>query len=734
MLLKLAGRNIRRSVRDYAIYFVTLVFGVAVFYAFNSVGDQKILFDLEQASASKASLFSSIQYMMAMFSVVVSCTLGFLIVYANRFLIRRRKHEFGIYLTLGMSPGEISRIVLYETIIVGLVSFIVGLVAGVMISQGLSFFTAGMFEITMDQYQFIFSEHAFNLTLMCFVAIYVVVALFNLISVSRYKLINLLSAHAKNEKSPVRSPWACLVAFIVAVAMLAFAYQQLLVSEGVLFAGSDPHFTRATVFMLLGTLVLFWSLAGFVIAVLQLTRSVYFRGLTMFTMRQIASKVNTAFMSLWAICVILFFAITTFSTGMGLVDVFNSNVERTSPYDASFRADVWYMNWEELAYGSASADSNSARKELLAQEQPEYLAELEAHNFSALARMQDDMPHWDELVKDAAEIDVYNASGTTYRAVFEDAGIDYSSLESDPNYASILNASAGFIGLSQFNDNLALLGEKPLELTENQYAVCNTFSFSGDMSKKLAESDSTLSVMGRELTSLDDVIGVNLENNITDSSGLVLVVPDSMIEALRDDGAFPVSETVNVMYRTPGAETDKAILADLAIMQPAEIESEINGETIDWAMHMWPVSMFNSQTEMRDQAGSMRVMVTYLALYIGFVLLATTAAILAIQQLSEASDSASRYRLLNRLGCDVRTLDRSLLVQVLVYFLAPLAIAACHSACAITSISRSILDVLGASPQTAILTAAAFVVVIYGSYLLVTYFASRGIMRQSLKG
>ena len=158
MYLKLALRNIRRSVRDYAIYFITLLFGVAVFYAFNSIGSQQILFDME-TSASR-SVFDSTTYILGMFSVVVACVLGFLILYANQFLIRRRKREFGTYLVLGMTPGHVSRIVLYETVLVGMLSLAVGLICGVLLSQGLSFFTAALFGTTMTNYQFVFSPDA----------------------------------------------------------------------------------------------------------------------------------------------------------------------------------------------------------------------------------------------------------------------------------------------------------------------------------------------------------------------------------------------------------------------------------------------------------------------------------------------------------------------------------------------------------------------------------------------
>ena len=339
MYLKLALRNIRRSVRDYAVYFITLLFGVAVFYAFNSIGSQQILFDME-TSASR-SVFDSTTYILGMFSVVVACVLGFLILYANQFLIRRRKREFGTYLVLGMTPGHVSRIVLYETVLVGLLSLAVGLICGVLLSQGLSFFTAALFGTTMTNYQFVFSPDAFLVTLACFAAIYVVVAAFNTITVSRCKLIDLIRAGEKNERAGVRNPWVCLVGFVAAVAILAYAYEQLI--ENGLVMLDQPEFIRATIGMLVGSLLFFWSLAGFAIAVLTRLRGVYLRKLNLFTVRQIASKVNTAFLSLWAVCVLLFFSITVFSSGMGLVEVFVGGAERSNPYSATLEAAVWYM-------------------------------------------------------------------------------------------------------------------------------------------------------------------------------------------------------------------------------------------------------------------------------------------------------------------------------------------------------------------------------------------------------
>ena len=129
MLLKLAVRNMRRSLRDYAIYFVTLLIAVTVFYAFNSVGDQQVMHDI--AASNNANVIEFTGYMMNIFSVIVALVLGFLVIYANQLLITRRKREFGIYLVLGMRPGQVSRILLYETVFIGLGSLVLGLGLGI---------------------------------------------------------------------------------------------------------------------------------------------------------------------------------------------------------------------------------------------------------------------------------------------------------------------------------------------------------------------------------------------------------------------------------------------------------------------------------------------------------------------------------------------------------------------------------------------------------------------------
>ena len=330
MLAKLAFRNVRRAGRDYAIYFITVALGVALFYAFNAVRSQAVLFDA--LSADSVRMLDLLNMMIGLFSVVVACVLGFLVVYANRFLIRRRRREFGTYLLLGMSAGRVSRVLLFETILVGLGSLVVGLVLGIALSQGLSFATAALMGTTMTKYRFIVSPDALGLTSLCFVVIFAVSAIVDVVYIRHCKLVTLLSAHEGNERAGVTRMPLRIVGFVVSLVLLACAYWQLSING---MREVDAHFWVATALMVAGTFTFFWSVAGFAIFVLTHAKGTYLRGIRMFTTRQIASKVNTAFVSMSVVCVMLFFALTTASVGMGLLELFAGNIDQTTRYDAS---------------------------------------------------------------------------------------------------------------------------------------------------------------------------------------------------------------------------------------------------------------------------------------------------------------------------------------------------------------------------------------------------------------
>lgn len=706
MLARLAVRNVRRSVRDYAVYFVTLVFGVAAFYAFNSVQSQSVLFDLEGVASADA--FDLTARFLGMFSVLIAFVLGFLVVYANRFLIRRRKREFGTYLLLGMRPAQVSAIVLMETVCVGAASLAAGLVLGTVLSQGLSFLTAGLFNIPMQQYRFVFSGEALRQTLLCFALVFAVVALFNTLSLRRCRLVDLLGAATRSERATVRRPWVGLLGFAVAVGLLAWAYVTLFES-GLTEFGAE--FWKATALMVAGTFLFFWSAAGFAVAALERTPGVYFRGLAMFTTRQVASKVNTAFLSLSTVCVMLFFSLAVFSTGSGLVQVFSDGVEEGTLFDATLTANAYLA----LEGGGEEAAADVAER-------------AGAYDWDIACFLRESAPNWDEFVETSVQVDLYQPrEGTeTYGEVMERLG---AGAGGGLQEQALAPQTVGVVGLSQFNAARALAGRDPIELSAGTYAVNNAVALSEELSRAMAEEGVEIEVGGRVLEASGLYVEQPLSTSTFVSDGAMLVVPDETVEALRADGEAPYASYLDLSYRTDRAEGDRLLEEALACALPAEGQ-EARGSGYETSP--WPVTTVYTADEVIEQSGGMRMMITYLALYIGFVFLITTAALLAVQQLSEASDSLARYRMLAEIGCERRMMFRSIFIQVAVYFLAPLALAACHTACAVSVIARDVLDQLGVSASEAVFAAAAFTALVYGGYLLVTYLASRSLVRASL--
>lgn len=564
-----------------------------------------------------------------------------------------------------------------------------------------------------------------------------VVAAFNTITVSRCKLIDLIRAGEKNERAGVRNPWVCLVGFVSAVAILVYAYEQLI--ENGLVMLDQPEFIRATIAMLVGSLLFFWSLAGFAIAVLTRLRGVYLRKLNLFTVRQIASKVNTAFLSLWAVCVLLFFSITVFSSGMGLVEVFVGGTEAANPYSATLEAAVWYG--PDGSKASSSGNPLERRAEMEA-EAPERLSQAEAYNWDMAAALQEAAPElWAETVGAFAQVSAYSAPDMTYDplvAAAEATGVDPSTLRLD-DLGSVRTTHLTVVSLSDFNGARALQGQDPVELAAGTCALANNMDMVTPLAQAVLDAAPTVTIAGTDYALAGPLYDTQLEDNAMAATALVVITPDEAVEALRAEGCIPDTQYLNVMYADNGktaGENDAALDDIVAALQPRDMggfEKGAQGADDPYASLLWPVTRILTANEMLSQSAGLRLMITYLALYIGFVFLISTAAILAIQQLSQASDSTPRYRILWKLGCDRGMIYRSLLAQVLVYFLVPLGLAVCHSVCAIGVLSDSLLDAIGVSSVGPIMMAAGLTLVIYGGYMLVTYLAARGIVKGSLQ-
>ena len=696
MYAKIALGNVRKSFRDFSVFFLTLAFGVCVFYAFGSITDQAAVIQMGEAQHRMVQVLTDILSGLSVFVVFI---LGFLVVYANRFLIRRRKREFGIYLTLGMDTRHVSWIVVMETLVLGVVALAVGLLLGIGLSQVMMYVTAGLFEATIKGFVFAFSPGAALSTVACFAGIFLVTLVFNVTTVSRYKLIDLINADKVSEKVRLRSLPLSVVLFLVSLVLIGVAYKTLL-EHGMMEEG--PYFAIATGLVTVGTLLFFFSISGFALRALQASPRAYLSGLNMFVMRQLNSRINTAWLSISLVCAMLFLAICGVCTGFSVATGMNEALVAGTRYDMSLVSYPTGMLGERNAQGPAAAD-----------------------NYDAIARLRADIPEFDELFRDAVQVNTYDldANGEPLVDVtVEDlaAGTDYASNATMDQM--LLGSSATklvLVPVSQYNALCAMIGEPGLDLGEDGCAFWNDMSSLNEFWGAVAEQNPELVVQGRTLSFVENAV-VSTPFSDSGASGTIsgaIIVPDDVIP----EGLGPSTTVVNLMY-----DGDRAEMNEAATSAIDEAYGDImgQGETIE----AWPVwNPINAQG-LLDQSSGTTVVVTYLAIYIGVILLVSCATVLALQQLSEAADNVGRYRVLAELGAERRMINRALLAQIGVYFLFPLVVAVAHAAVALSVVNDIVALLTGFQIGTALVGTVAFVVALYGGYFLVTYLTSRSLI------
>lgn len=668
MYFKLAFKNIKKSYKNYVIYFLTLIFGICIFYTFNSIESQSVMMELNE---QKQSAFMMAEQLIGYFSVFIAFVLGFLIVYANNYLIKRRKKEFGIYMTLGMENGSLSKMIFLETLFIGAISLGIGVVLGIMLSQGLSVLTAYMFQVDLTKFQFVFSPLGFKRTVLCFSIIYLVVLIFNFISVRKIKLIDLLTASKRNEKPTIKNLWVSVILFLVSVGILGIAYYKV-IHDGIAFASFNA-LGLPILLGCIGTFIFFYSLTGFFLKVIQGNKKFYLRDLNMFVMKQISSKINTTFVSLSFICLMLFLAICTFSGGLGINRAINADLKDLTKFDVTF----WSNSGENI----------------------------------------------ENLLKEK-NIDISNIAKEDSNMVMYDSKIKYSSFLSKEgmtamkNYFPVANDNDILvIGENGYNNTLKLLGKEPVNLKENQYlAVGNIDEMKKwvneslengnmDQMKKLvnksSENGKKINISGKTLEPANKKYeNINLYNFTMKGDILIFVVKDSLLEGLK-----PVSSRFNMMLKDNSNTKE-----ELESIRDQLVESQVYSIT---------------KKEIYDNAAGLGATMAYLGIYLGLIFIITSAVVLAIQQLTESTDNVERYRLLKEIGVDQKMINKAIFTQVGVYFMLPLSLAIVHSIVGL-KISSTIVGVFGnASIMPNIIITAIIFVIIYGGYFLATYLGAK---------
>ena len=682
MLFKLSIKNIQKSIKDYAIYFLTLVLGVAIFYVFNSIESQTVMM---KVSSNTLEIINLMNQLLSSVSVFISFILGFLIIYASRFLIKRRNKEFGIYLTLGMSKRKISLILFFETLIIGILSLGVGLLIGFFLSELMSLLVANLFEADMTNFRFIFSSSAALKCLIYFGIMYLIVMIFNTISVSKCKLIDLINSSKKTEKIKLKNPILCVIIFIIACVMLIYSYY--FVTSDSKLSGDVTSLYIPIVLGALSTFLIFWSLSGLILKIVMNMKGLYYKGLNSFTLRQVSSKINTTVFSSTIICLMLFITICFLSSCLSIKNSLTGNIDELSKVDVEIIKDRNVTDDFIKDY--------ELNDEIIADTKIDILETLKNNNI--------DKNNFKDML-----IVYYYKTNLTLQDTLGDAYEEVKEKFPLMNFFTKEN----IMSISDYNKVAKLYGNKTYTLKENEYIVIADYNSMIDIRNKALNKNSIITVNDNVLNpkyseckyGFVDVGAQHLNSGI-------IVVPDNAVNE-----NMPKKEILLANYN---ANTK---------VEKQKINSLINN--LENTYNKTNLVSYNTKIDMLESSIGLGALVTFIGLYLGIIFLISSAAILALKELSESTDNKERYKMIRKLGADEKMINKALFNQIFIFFMIPLSLAIVHSIFGI-KFAKKILGTMGISGLTSSITMTfIFLVLIYGGYFLLTYFASKNIIRE----
>ncbi len=658
---KLASRNVKRSAKDYFIYFFTLTFAVCLFYTFNSIKAQfgilGIPDTLNYLAASQAAV--------AAVSAVSCVIIGFLVAYANNFLMRRRKKEFGVYFVLGMDRKDVSRLLMKETGKIGAASLVSGLLLGIFASQGLSMITARLAGAGLTSYHFVFSPAAMGAAVIFFAATFACVHIFNVHQIKKMKLIELLYAERKNEEMPEPKKKDGLIT-LLSILLMAAGYFVIFKWAGSFFMIS---ILAGGGLIAAGTILFFLSAASAVTHLLKHKKRFYYHGLNMFDVNQLGSRIKTAGVSVAVVCILMFLAVSAMGISMGLGQSSIIGKKKLVPYDISI----------EYTFGD------------------ERDKELKAH--SIIEEMKHKNAELTEYLGPTAEFTVYCIGNLKDRELF---GPYAKSNKEEKLYGDYL---VTVIGLEDYNSILKLQGKETVSLNDDQYALVYNNPDARKVLERFADSqEKPIEVGNTPLTLKKGAIyetTLNNQNVFVDTG--VLLVPQKAA-----GNSKPYMKISNSMYKGNEDNAYTALKKDML---------DVN------------IFNYRSKTDLLVELMSNQLTDIYVGNYLGITFLITAGAVLALQQLTQSSENVKRYKLLSELGVGEREMKKSLLAQMKVYFGLPFAVAAVHSVFVIAGVYQIIPYLTAGAIIQNVLFGAGLAAGIYVVYFMTTYAGSRQILK-----
>lgn len=665
MLFSLSVKNFKKSIRDYSIYFFTMILGIAVFYIFNAIETQTAMMEVTKI---KAAIIDMMNGVMDGVSIFVSFILGYLIVYASRFMLKKRKMEFGVYMTLGMSRVKIAGILWMETIWMGVISLVAGLLVGTGISQFMSLMVSHLFQADVSRFVFVISWKAVVKSILYFLIIYTVVMVLNTIAISRTKLIDFMTAGRKKEKNLLKNPVVSVVIFLLAWGILGYAYYN--VTAGSENLESEFQVLAQVLLGIVGTILVFWSFAGFFMWILGKMPKIYYKKINSFVFGELSNKLNSTVISCSVICLLMFMTICILFSAFARKDFKEAEAKKLAPVDISMVKDL---------------GDGKTIEEIMEEK------DISGKDF-----------------QDTLNLTTYELPEVTKGNIVGDA------VDRERFGEAYLNQQIELLSVSTYNQAAEKYHLPTYELEENQYLVIADMEGAVGIFNMGLKENPELTIKGKtyypkEKTCQDGFLMMNYDPQ---NMGFILV-PDSV--------KFTEAEQKKNYFIADYAKDTKAFREEM----DEEFFERLNGEKSDeFSVY------FTTQSSVYDDSIGSSAMYIFLGLYLGICFLISGSAVLSLKMLSDAADSKEKYRILQKLGCDQKQICRGLRKQNGMVFLLPVLLAAVHSVFGIQVCMEmlSIYETKGTAP--ALVLTMILIGMIYGGYYLVSQFGCEKIVRE----
>ena len=622
MYAKLAKSNARKSIKDYLIYFITIIICVSLFYAITSLSSSSYEFITEDSYN-----FKTLQLILKYSTYVITAILILLIAYVNKYMIRRRQREFATYILLGAEQKSIAFMFFIETLIIGTLAIIAGIFVGTLFSQAIT----ALVLVSVNQ-EVVFTLRLYMdtvvITFIFFIAMFCIIGLYNVSVLNKIKLIDMLNASKQVEFQFRRSGKVYGVIFglsILLYIVCVYCTFKLINTEIDYSIKSLTYIGISLVSFIIGTFALFYSISYILIYLKGKCINFKYEGTNLFLIGSIVSKIKTAPILMATIAMTFLGAMISFIMTLAMAQWSLGYLNMRVPYDIDIR-NYYSYNFDiedipKLDYG-------------------EVVQYLNDEGYS---------------VRDYCQVEKY----------FIDKDEFYTG---DRNNSPMLA-----ISLSDFNKLRTMLGYEKINLKENEFTTqWHSVVNNTDINKFLSKN--------KHLNINGEILNISKDSHYKESIGEriydfysynIIILPDKVCKDLTLAETNFLANLNNQMSYKDAVNFESKYIEkwfkenNRYLIEKYSKEFDITSSIIDGIVK-------SSET---NNILNMTLAMRILGVYLCIVLLTISFTVLALGQLTDSIEHKDRYNVLRKLGVEENDINKIVLKQISIYFVVPIAIA-----------------------------------------------------------